>query len=396
MQYFNRILIVDDEIDGRKNLEELLIGQGYNLIFADNGYEALAKALELIPDLVLLDLKISSMNGFEVCQQIRSEPVLAEVPIIMIINIDNRGFRLQAIEAGVDDFISKPFDYIELQARVQSNLRLNRYRKLFLERIKFEGITELSSGGIAVIDTQGTIVRANNAIAQMLDINKDNIVQKKIFDFITLDKKNKFTEYLTSLNENSEQIIQAEINMFKSNGDVLSVEFDASNFIWEGKKATQLVIRDITDKKKLEAHLLRAQRMDNIGALSSGIAHDLNNVLTPVLMSLEILKRSFSDRQTHNVLNLMENSLNRGVELVKQILSFGRGSENNQTVVQVKRVILEIEEVLKETFSKLIEIQINVLEELWTVNANITQIHQIQLTMLLLMNAMFQAIEMPE
>ncbi len=377
MQYFNRILIVDDEIDGRKNLEELLIGQGYNLIFADNGYEALAKALELIPDLVLLDLKISSMNGFEVCQQIRSEPVLAEVPIIMIINIDNRGFRLQAIEAGVDDFISKPFDYIELQARVQSNLRLNRYRKLFLERIKFEGITELSSGGIAVIDTQGTIVRANNAIAQMLDINKDNIVQKKIFDFITLDKKNKFTEYLTSLNENSEQIIQAEINMFKSNGDVLSVEFDASNFIWEGKKATQLVIRDITDKKKLEAHLLRAQRMDNIGALSSGIAHDLNNVLTPVLMSLEILKRSFSDRQTHNVLNLMENSLNRGVELVKQILSFGRGSENNQTVVQVKRVILEIEEVLKETFSKLIEIQINVLEELWTVNANITQIHQI-------------------
>ena len=128
------VLIVDDEARVRKTLRMLLMAQNYNLALASNGEEALAKAAELIPDLILLDVMMPGMDGIEVCRRLRADPQLAEVPIIIITALDDRDSRLQAIEAGADDFISKPFDRIELRARVQAITRLNRYRRLLMER----------------------------------------------------------------------------------------------------------------------------------------------------------------------------------------------------------------------------------------------------------------------
>jgi diguanylate cyclase (GGDEF)-like protein len=124
------ILIVDDEIVSRYTVEILLESEGYNLVFAENGEEALKKAIELIPDLMLLDVMMPGMNGFEVCQQLRANPRLAELPVVMVTALDDRESRLQGIEAGADDFMSKPFDRAELRARVRTITRLNRYRRL--------------------------------------------------------------------------------------------------------------------------------------------------------------------------------------------------------------------------------------------------------------------------
>jgi len=132
------ILIVDDEQIGRDTLEALLIGRGYDLAFANDGPEALAKAAELTPDLILLDVMMPSMDGFEVCRRLRADPLLAEVPIIMVTALDDRDYRLQGIEAGADDFVSKPFDRVELRARVRTITRLNRYRQLLLANRQLE------------------------------------------------------------------------------------------------------------------------------------------------------------------------------------------------------------------------------------------------------------------
>ncbi len=112
------ILIVDDDPIGREMLAVLLAPEGYRLIFAIDGAEALSQAALLLPDLILLDAMMPKMDGFEVCRRLRTDPLLGEVPVIMLTALDNRESRLQAIEAGADDFISKPFDRIELQARV--------------------------------------------------------------------------------------------------------------------------------------------------------------------------------------------------------------------------------------------------------------------------------------
>jgi len=134
----NIILIVDDEPAGRETLESILEPEGYYLVLAENGYQAIEQAKAIQPDVILLDVMMPGMNGFEVCRRIRSEKGLAEVPILFLTALDDRQSLLNGLEAGADDFISKPFDRYELRARLLGITRLNRYRKLMVERKNLE------------------------------------------------------------------------------------------------------------------------------------------------------------------------------------------------------------------------------------------------------------------
>src|SRR5258706_2139773 len=132
------ILIVDDEPAGRQTIESILEEQGYHLEMAENGIQALEMARKILPDVILLDVMMPGMNGFEACKRIRSEPLLAEIPIIMITALDDRQSFLSGLEAGADDYITKPYDRHELRARLLGITRLNRYRKMLGEHVNLE------------------------------------------------------------------------------------------------------------------------------------------------------------------------------------------------------------------------------------------------------------------
>jgi len=132
------ILIVDDESAGRDTIEAILVSEGYHLEMADNGIQALEKTRELLPDVILLDVMMPGMSGFDVCRIIRSEYKIAEIPIIMITALDDHESMLNGLKAGADDFITKPFDRYELRTRLIGITRLNRYRKLLDERANIE------------------------------------------------------------------------------------------------------------------------------------------------------------------------------------------------------------------------------------------------------------------
>ena len=140
--YNSIILIVDDEPAGRHTLESILEGQDYQLIMAENGPEAIEKAQKFIPDVILLDVMMPGMDGFEVCRHLRNDPNLAEVPIIILTALDDRKSLLQGLEAGADDYLTKPYDRYELRARLLGITRLNRYRKLLDERANIENAHE--------------------------------------------------------------------------------------------------------------------------------------------------------------------------------------------------------------------------------------------------------------
>ncbi len=123
------ILIVDDEPTIREVLWSLLTEEGYLLDSAENGHDGYEKARKLIPDLILLDVTMPVMDGFEACRKIRTEPPLAQVPIIMVTALADAGSRLRSIESGANDFISKPFDLDELLAKVKSITKDNCFRE---------------------------------------------------------------------------------------------------------------------------------------------------------------------------------------------------------------------------------------------------------------------------
>jgi putative two-component system response regulator len=185
------VLIVDDEYIGRETLQSILEGEGYELEMAENGFQAIEKAKELLPDVILLDVMMPGMTGFEVCQRIRSDPQIAEIPIIILTALDDRESLLNALKAGADDFISKPFDRYELRARLLGITRLNRYQKLLQERAKlreanaqllnaYEATIEGLSHALDLRDreTEGHSRRVTEVtirLAQALNISDDEI-----------------------------------------------------------------------------------------------------------------------------------------------------------------------------------------------------------------------------
>ena len=150
----------------------------------------------------------------------------------------------------------------------------------------------------------------------------------------------------------------------------------------EGKpKSIMKVCTDITDKKKLEAQFMRAQRLESIGTLAGGIAHDLNNVLSPIMMSVRALKRRLTDEQSKNILQAIESSARRGADMVRQVLMFGRGAKGERVIMQPRHVIREIINIANETFPKAIKIEHMMAKDLWTILGDTTQIHQVILNL---------------
>lgn len=164
------ILIVDDAPLGRETLASLLAFPEYELAFAADGPTALALSEALTPDLILLDVMMPGMSGFEVCRQLRSHPRLSEVPIILVTALDDRESRLEGLDAGADDFVTKPIDRAELRVRVRTVTRLNRYRRLHNERARFEWVVEQDTQGYLILGAHGEIRYANQSARTLLEL----------------------------------------------------------------------------------------------------------------------------------------------------------------------------------------------------------------------------------
>ncbi|HEX3801189.1 MAG TPA: ATP-binding protein [Verrucomicrobiae bacterium] len=145
-------------------------------------------------------------------------------------------------------------------------------------------------------------------------------------------------------------------------------------------KAILIINTDVTEKKQIEAQFLRTQRMETIGALAGGIAHDLNNSFTPVIMALSMAHQEATE-DTKKLLEIAQASARHGVNMVKQILSFSRGVGGEQTRVNLETLIAEIVKLARDTFPKAIEIQNKISPDLSPVNGNSTQLHQVLLNL---------------
>jgi len=146
-------------------------------------------------------------------------------------------------------------------------------------------------------------------------------------------------------------------------------------------KSVLVINTDVTEKKKLEQQFLRAQRMEGIGTLAGGIAHDLNNVFAPILLSVEMLQELARDDETIELLATLKGSTRRGAELVKQVLSFARGVEGKRVSVNPIHLMRDLLTVMRDTFPKSIEVSFAPASDLWTMTGDPTQVNQVFLNL---------------
>ncbi|MEH1966883.1 hybrid sensor histidine kinase/response regulator [Nostoc sp.] len=533
------ILIVDDTPINLELLFDLLKYYDFKVLVAENGKSALEMAEYASPDLILLDILMPEIDGFETCRRLKANPATQDIPVIFITAMTENVDKVKGLNIGAVDYITKPLENEEVLARVNTHLRLgnltkkltqqnkrlemeilerqrveeklrchsavldewnNRYQALIqasgqilydwnlhtneikyagnIERILGYSMPEILGGlnrwlelvhpedknlfieeinrvlstkerfhlefrvcrkdgtyitvednGYIFLDSTGKIARMAGFViditeqqaalrdrkdaeqkireqAALLDITTDAIIVQNLVNQIQF--WNKGAEHLygwmaeEAQGKNANQLLYRKQNFCQLKNIQKTLAESGS---WQGElhqvtkqgkemivasrwtlvnddrgqaKSILIVNSDITEKKQLEAQFLRAQRMESLGTLASGIAHDLNNALTPMMMTVQLLEARLPDEKSQQWLTIMETNVKRAADLVKQVLWFSRGSVGNFKTLDVRYLISEIEKIIKQTFSRAIEIRIDVPgQNLWNIFGDATQLHQV-------------------
>jgi len=238
-------------------------------------------------------------------------------------------------------------------------------------------LLDKAQDAIMVRDLEHRVIYWNKSAERIFGWSAAEVVGRNSIEMVSRQDGSQFVEALQTVLASGEW--SGELRQpTKAGGEVIVESRWTLVRDSDGQPKSILVLStDITEKKKLEAQFLRAQRLESIGTLASGIAHDLNNILAPIMMSVNLLQETVTDKRDARLLETLRTGVQRGAEMVKQILSFTRGQDGARCVINLKHLISEVSKIVQETFPKKIQIKTSVAKDIWTVLADSTQIHQV-------------------
>ena len=259
------------------------------------------------------------------------------------------------------------------EAQTVSSLRLSEARLV--------GILASAMDAIITVDEGHRIVLFNAAAEKMFRCAAAEALEQPLDRFIPMRHRDAHRRHIEQFSKT--QVTQRAMGKLKqlsglrTDGEEFPIEASISQVNAEGHQLYTVIIRDVTEKKRLEGQFLRAQRMESIGTLAGGIAHDLNNVLSPILTAVELLQMRFTDESSQRLLNILHTNAVRGSEMIKQVLSFARGVEGQYALLGPKHLIKEITRILTDTLPKNIAITFSIPGDLWNVTGDATQLDQV-------------------
>jgi PAS domain S-box-containing protein len=250
---------------------------------------------------------------------------------------------------------------------------------------RLQAVLDNSPAVIYLLDPQNRHLLVNRSYAQLLSTTPENLLGKSIHEVWPAENADVFAANNRQVLETG-QLLQTEEVAPHADGlhTYITVKFPLYD---AGGTAYALcgISTDITENKRLEQQFYRAQRLESLGTLASGIAHDLNNVLTPILAIAQLLPLKFPnvDERTRELLATLESSAKRGAEMVKQILSFAKGNGGKAITLQVAHLLSEAVRIARRTLPKEIDISAQLPEQdLWLVSADGTQLHQVLMNLI--------------
>jgi len=243
------------------------------------------------------------------------------------------------------------------------------------------GILASAMDAIITVDEEQRILLFNAAAEKMFRCSARTVLGEPLDRFIPQRFREAHQQHIRVFGETritQRQMGQVRpISGLRADGEEFPIEASISQINADGKRLFTVIIRDITEKKRLESQFLRVQRMESIGTLAGGIAHDLNNILSPILTATELLQMRTNEEGSLRLLELIQTNALRGSEMIRQVLSFARGVEGDYTTLQPSHLIKEIVRILTDTFPKNIEIRFSLAPGLWPVSGDATQLHQV-------------------
>ncbi|MFA5834118.1 MAG: PAS domain S-box protein [Bacteroidota bacterium] len=250
-------------------------------------------------------------------------------------------------------------------------------RNIAVQRMKEQAmLLDEAHEAIIVRDMDYRVMYWNKGAERLFGWLATDAIGKDFRSLVYLEK-NDFSKEMEQLYKEGNFSGEFKLRTKQLQTIVVDIRFNVINDEEGNPKSILSMSNDITDKKKIEAQLLRTQRMGSLGTLAGGIAHDLNNVLAPILLAVEFLKRTYVNDSSQKILESVESSTRRGSEIVKQILTFARGVETQKILIQPRHLIKEIIGIFKQTFPRSIKISSDIPTNTWTIMGDPTHFHQL-------------------
>ncbi len=432
-----RVLVVDDKEENLYYLQVLLEAHDCVVEFARHGAEALIKARQAPPDLVISDLLMPVMDGYTLLRYWKADARLKAVPfVVYTATYTEADDERLAMNLGADAFILKPAEPDVFLTRLQQvrdnaaaavsvhpghapedeEVLLKGYSETLIRKLE-EKTLQLQEANVALqqdiadrktakdqLEQGAALLRIAGRVARLggwsWQVGDDAVRWSDETCAIhempqghrpTLDEAIRFyaPEYRDAVRDSVAACIK----------DGAPLDLEAQIITASGRRAwvraigeaarddggavgrVQGAFQDITEQKRLEQQFLRAQRMEGIGTLAGGIAHDLNNVLVPIMLSIELLRPACTDAESQETLDLIAASAQRGADMVRQVLSFARGIEGRRVSLDVRPCVRDVVKLIGETFPKDIRIIERVATDVWMIDADPTQVHQVLLNL---------------
>jgi PAS domain S-box-containing protein len=416
-QAFVNMLLVEDNLAEARLLQEILKGTAFkrfDLVHVKRLWDAIAHLHKESFDIILLDLTLPDSQGLESLDALVKQA--PNLPIVVLTNTNDEELAVQAVRRGAQDYLVKRHINQELLVR---SLRYAIQRKQAAEAVREanEILEQRVQERTHELETANKQLQREIAKRQQMQ-ERLELAQKagKIGTFewniqastVTCAAElealyglepgsfgNQHDRWLQSIHPDDRPKVEQELWQAVQSNQGLETEFRIltptqevrwiavkSSLFHDANQRPQRMIgihMDITEKKQFETQFLRAQRLESLGTLASGIAHDLNNVLTPILAVVQLLPLRLPtlNDSTQQLLKSLEVSALRGAELVKQILSFARGVEGKRITLQLHHLLQESQAIIEQTFPKSIVLQPEIPSDLWLIAADVTQLHQV-------------------
>jgi PAS domain S-box-containing protein len=342
------VLLVDDIPSNLRVLYESLNGRDYRLLVANGGAQALEIAQRSHPDLILLDIMMPDMDGFEVCRQLKADNDTADIAVIFLSALDDAADKIRGLELGAVDYVTKPFHPEEVAARVEAHCKILRLERELAQRNRqLELVRDriLSSMVEAVLglDAEGRASFVNPAAERLFGLGNQCLLTRELSDWEPAALRQSVLRVLAEQRELSLD----ELALPRPDGSTVPVELRAAPIADAAYPAgVVVVLRDLSERRRVEAklhrtsdelsrshrelqaaqmQLVQAAKLESVGRLAAGVAHEVKNPLAIAQLGLDYLEQvSCADAVSCQVLADMQQALSRADTVVRGLLDFSR------------------------------------------------------------------------
>ena len=403
------IMAVEDTTDSLGLLANTLVAEGYEVLPADSGELALAALAHNLPELILLDIRMPGMDGFEVCRRLKSEPRTREIPVLFLSALSEAQERVQGLKLGAVDFISKPFRKEELLARVSIHLELARLRADLEKRVaertaelnqtsehlrleldehkrtlqalseseeRFRRLADTVPAIIWMSDENDTLIFLNQYALSLTGRTMAELIGRDSLQVVHPDDQRLLSD---SCDESraSGRSVQREIRLQRADGEYLWM---LSTVVARGNESGGFIgmMADITELRQNRERMVANQKLESLAMLAQGVAHDVNNLLGTILSEADLAQSDLPpDSPAQESLERIKSAAFRDSEIVALLNAYaGTGKEAPAELVDLSALVEDTLRLLHVSVSRKTLIQTHLAPNLPALWMNPTQVRQ--------------------